>query len=191
MIVDGFEGFEGFVYDSVAGQLKGESRQLQFGGSLVDRRCYSRCCSCAPRPPTSCWSPTPPPCVALRRCVRPSVTVRLAHGAEFPFRSVGARSGLALTTRGCRTQAWRPEAWDLAAPMCAWPGVKCKVVDVTGSSFFSGKQKRSVVHSISLRNVCEFVPEDLTCEIGAEIGSLHSVESLYLAGNGKLRCAAS
>lgn len=40
------------------------------------------------------------------------------------------------------------------------------------------------MRSISLRNVCEFVPEELTCEIPAAIGGLQNVESLYLAGNG-------
>lgn len=81
-------------------------------------------------------------------------------------------------------QAWRPEDWDLATHHCMWPGIQCEIVDVGGTSFFSGKQKRHVVRSITLRKVCDHVPDDHICEIPPAIGQLQYVESLYLAGNG-------
>ena len=111
------------------------------------------------------------------RCCPPALTLQGRHGS---FELLLARA----LTRTTSQQEWHPEDWDLATPFCLWTGVNCEVIEVDGSSFFSGKQKRSVVRSITLRNVCEFVPEESTCEIPAAIGLLQYVESLYLAGNG-------
>jgi hypothetical protein len=81
-------------------------------------------------------------------------------------------------------KAWAPEGWDPDAPPCTWPGVKCAEVVIEGRSIFSGRQQQNVVRAITLRNVCQFAPEEHVCEVPPAIGQLYAAESLYLAGNG-------
>eukprot|EP00802_Teleaulax_amphioxeia_P008027 Tamp_08035.p2 GENE.Tamp_08035~~Tamp_08035.p2 ORF type:complete len:164 (-),score=15.07 Tamp_08035:1899-2351(-) len=83
--------------------------------------------------------------------------------------------------------AWAPEGWEPGVPPCAWPGVRCAEVDVEGLSFFSGRQKRNVVRAITLRNVCQFAPEDHVCEVPPTIGQLQYVSLTVPSGGSWVR----